>query len=156
METKMTPSKRCIDLVKEFEGLFLNAYKCPAGVTTIGYGSIMWPDGMRIQMGQKVTVEGAEKLLAWELEKKGTVINAWKLKINQSQFDALLSFAYNLGIGNLNSSTLLKKVKINANDPTIVAEFMKWNKARVNGKLTELKGLTRRRKAESDLYFRKD
>lgn len=155
METKIA-SKRCIDLVKQFEGIYLDAYLCPAGVPTIGYGSIMWPDGTRIQLGQKITMEGAEKLLQWELDKKRTVINAWKLRINQNQFDALLSFAYNLGIGNLNSSTLLKKVKMNANDPSIADEFMRWNKARVGGVLKVLPGLTRRRKAESDLYFRKD
>lgn len=151
----MTASQKCVDLVKHFEGLFLEAYVCPAGVMTIGYGSIMWPDGTRIQKGQKVTPEAAEKLLMWELNKKGTVINSYikNTKINQNQFDSLLSFAYNLGLGNLNSSTLLKKVRLNPNDPTIRDEFMKWTKARVNGKLTELRGLVRRRKAEADLYF---
>jgi len=151
----MTASQKCVDLVKHFEGLFLEAYVCPAGVMTIGYGSIMWPDGTRIQKGQKVTPESAEKLLMWELNKKGTVINSYikNTKINQDQFDSLLSFAYNLGLGNLNSSTLLKKVRLNPNDPTIRDEFMKWTKARVGGKLTELRGLVRRRKAEADLYF---
>lgn len=152
----MKASQRCIDMVKQFEGLYLDAYICPAGVPTIGYGSIMWPDGSRIQMGQKVTMDAAEKLLAWELDKKGTVINAWKLKINQNQFDALLSFAYNLGIGNLNSSTLLKKVKFSASDTSIADEFMRWNKARVNGVLKVLPGLTRRRQAEANLYFSVD
>ena len=153
----MKASQKCVDLVKSFEGLFLNAYICPAGVKTIGYGSIMWPDGTKIQMGQKVTPEAAEKLLMWELDKKGVVINAWldnsKTTLTQNQFDAILSFAYNLGLGNLNSSTLLKKLKINPNDQSIRDEFMKWTKARVDGKLTELKGLVRRRKAEADLYF---
>ena len=151
----MTASQKCVDLVKHFEGLFLEAYVCPAGVMTIGYGSIMWPDGTRIQKGQKVTPDAAEKLLMWELNKKGTVINSYikNTKINQDQFDSLLSFAYNLGLGNLNSSTLLKKVRLNPNDPTIRDEFMKWTKARVGGKLTELRGLVRRRKAEADLYF---
>lgn len=153
----MRASQKCVDLVKHFEGLFLEAYVCPAGVMTIGYGSIMWPDGTRIQKGQKVTPDAAEKLLMWELDKKAVVINAWleksKTKLSQEKFDAILSFAYNLGLGNLNSSTLLKKIKLNQNDPTIRDEFMKWTKARVGGKLTELKGLVRRRKAEADLYF---
>ena len=71
--------------------------------------------------------------------------------INQNQFDALVSFAYNLGPANLKSSTLLKKVNANPEDETIAAEFMKWVKA--GGKT--LKGLVRRREAESQLYFKK-
>jgi lysozyme len=74
--------------------------------------------------------------------------------VNQNQFDALVSFCYNLGIGAFNSSTLKKKVIANPGDLSIRDEFMKWNKARVKGVLTELKGLTNRRKAEADLYFK--
>lgn len=69
--------------------------------------------------------------------------------VNQNQFNALVSFAYNLGIGNLRASTLLKKVNSNPNDPTIRAEFLKWDKAA--GRI--LAGLTRRRKAEAEMYF---
>jgi lysozyme len=69
--------------------------------------------------------------------------------INQNQFDALVSFAYNLGVGNLKSSTLLKKVNANPSDPTIRDEFMKW----VNGGGKKLPGLVKRRQAEADLYF---
>jgi lysozyme len=69
--------------------------------------------------------------------------------ISQSQFDALCSFAYNVGIGNLQKSTLIKKVNTNPSDPTIKDEFIKWNKGA--GKV--LAGLTKRRQAESDLYF---
>jgi lysozyme len=74
--------------------------------------------------------------------------------VNQNQFDALVSFCYNLGIGAFNSSTLKKKVIANPADASIRDEFMKWNKARVKGVLTELKGLTNRRTAEADLYFK--
>ena len=69
--------------------------------------------------------------------------------INQNQFDALVSFCYNVGASNLRTSTLLRKVNANPNDPTIALEFVKWNRA--NGRI--LNGLTRRRRAEAQLYF---
>jgi lysozyme len=76
------------------------------------------------------------------------------LNLNQNQFDSCLSFIYNVGIGAFTKSTLRKKILLNPNDPTIKDEFMKWNKATVGGKLTVLKGLTRRRTAEAELYFK--
>lgn len=147
----MTTSQRAVDLIKKFEGYFSNAYLCPAGVPTIGYGSTMWSDGKKVVIGQKITLEGAEKLLMWELKNKESCLI--KLHLNQNQFDALMSFVYNVGCGNLMKSTLYKKALLNPNDPTIKDEFMKWNKARVKGILTPLKGLTRRRIAESNLYY---
>jgi lysozyme len=151
----MQLGKDGLNLIKSFEGLYLESYLCPANVWTIGYGSILWPDKKPVQPGQKITMDQAEKLLAHEVTEKTREIAAiLPPSINQNQFDSLLSFAYNLGTGALKNSTLLKKVKANPNDPTIRDEFMKWNKARVKGKLTELKGLTRRRKAEADLYFK--
>jgi lysozyme len=86
-----------------------------------------------------------------ELNKFGKQVDSFtRDDLTQSQFDALTSFCYNLGGGNLKSSTLLKKVNLNPNDPTIKAEFLKWNKA--GGKV--LAGLTRRREAEATLYFK--
>lgn len=147
----MTTSQRAVDLIKKFEGYFSNAYLCPASVATIGFGSTMWMDGKKVQLGQKITLEGAEKLLMWELKNKESCLI--KLNLNQNQFDALMSFVYNVGCGNLMKSTLYKKALLNPNDPTIKDEFMKWNKARVRGVLTPLKGLTKRRIAESNLYY---
>lgn len=147
----MIASQKCIDLIKEFEGFYTKAYLCPAGIPTIGYGSTMWNDGRKVKMGEKITKEGAELLLHWELNNKAIALKG--LSINQNQADALLSFIYNLGIGAFDKSTLKKKIRLNPNDPTIRDEFMKWNKARVGGKLMELKGLTRRRIAESNLYY---
>ena len=147
----MKVSKKGIDLIKQFEGLRLNAYLDPIGIPTIGYGSILWPDGKKIQLGQKVTAYQAEKMLQWEVDTK-TVPVEFLLKgvcVNQNQFDALVSFAYNLGIGALTKSTLLKKVKADRNDPLIRNEFNKW----VNAGGKKLPGLVRRRKAEADLYF---
>jgi len=147
----MIPSQKCIDLIKKYEGFEKTSYKCPAGIWTIGYGSTMWNDGKKVEAGQKITSEGAEVLLRWELKNKSSALI--NLTLNQNQFDALLSFIYNLGVGAFKKSTLYKKVKVNANDETIRDEFIKWNKARVNGKLVELKGLTNRRQSEINLYY---
>jgi lysozyme len=147
----MTTSKRAVDLIKKFEGFYANAYMCPASVATIGFGSTMWSDGKKVKLGEKISMENAEKLLMWELQQKEHSLN--KLTLNQNQFDALISFVYNVGIGNLMKSTLYKKALLNANDITIRDEFMKWNKARVKGVLTPLKGLTRRRQEEANLYY---
>lgn len=141
----MKISKKGIDLVKSFEGLELKAYKDSVGVTTIGYGST----GPHVSMGTTITKEQAEYLLKKDLERfeKG-VSDLVKVPLNQNQFDALVSFSFNLGLGNLKSSTLLKK--LNASDYTGASkEFERWNRA--GGKV--LKGLTRRRIAERDLFL---
>ena len=145
----MTPSKNCIDLIKKFEGLRLEAYQCSAKVWTIGYGSTMYPDGTKVKQGDTCTLEQAQEYLMQDLAKRsGNIATILPDDIKQNKFDALLSFAYNLGIGALKSSTLLKKVKLNQFDPSIPDEFMKWVKA--GGKV--LKGLELRRKAEAELY----
>lgn len=146
----MKPSQKAIDLIKEFEGFYEKAYYCPAHVETIGFGTIKYKNGNKVKIGETITMKEAESELMYELEKIASNI---KININQNQFDALCSFAYNLGVGALLNSTLYKKVRVNANDITIRDEFLKWNKARVNGTLIELRGLTRRRKAEANLYF---
>lgn len=150
----MIPSHRCYDIIKDSEGFRSDAYPDPGTggkPWTIGYGSTMYKDGRRIQPGDKITRQQAEDLLAWEVNNKSIgVLGAIKnSKITQNQFDALVSFAYNVGLGNFNSSTLLKKVKDNPNDTSIEFEFSRWNKS--NKRV--LPGLTKRRKRESDLYF---
>ena len=134
-----------IDLIKKFEGLRLEAYLCPAGVWTIGYGHTKG-----VKKGQVITQLEADNLLKEDLSsfEKG-VTSLIKSNINQNQFDSLVSFAYNLGLSNLKRSTLLKKVNSNSNDRTIVDEFIKWIYA--GGK--PLEGLKRRRQAEAYLYF---
>jgi len=148
----MIASQNCINLIKLFEGYKPKAYLCPAGVPTIGFGSTMYTDGRKIKLGDTINEQQGNELLMWELKNKSIALQG--LSLNQNQFDSCLSFIYNLGIGAFNKSTLRKKILINPNDKTIKDEFLKWNKARVNGQLTELKGLTRRRIAEADLYFR--
>jgi len=141
-----TTGTKGIELIKSFEGLKLNAYICPAGVPTIGYGTTR-VNGQPVQMGSVITESQASGYLKSDLQQFESAVNAAvKVPLTQNQFDALVSFTYNLGAGNLRSSTLLKK--LNASDYAGAAdEFPKWNKA--GGK--ELAGLTRRRNAERDL-----
>src|SRR5579871_2381626 len=117
----MTPSKRCIDLVKDSEGCILHAYKDAVGVWTIGYGCICYRDGSKVKEGDKITQDKADDLLAWQVGLKATGVNnlIHPYAINQNQFDALVDFTYNLGIGALEKSTLLQKLKVNVNDPAI-------------------------------------
>ena len=138
------------ELIKKFEGCELKAYQCPAGILTIGFGSTRYEDGLAIRKGDTITQAKAELLLEVTLMRFIKEVEKMvKSNINQNQKDALTDFAYNCGIGNLNSSTLLKKVNANPNDVTIKDEFLKWNKAK--GKV--LNGLTKRRQAEATLYF---
>jgi lysozyme len=139
-----------IKLMHDFEGCKLTAYLCPANVATIGYGNTYYEDGKPVKLGDTITQERANELfnmIAEDFAKR--VRTLLRVTINENQFSALVSFAYNAGVANLNKSTLLKKVNANPIDPTIDAEFLKWNKA--NGQV--LAGLTRRRQAESKLYF---
>ena len=148
----MTASQNCINIIKMFEGYKAKSYLCPAGVVTIGFGSTMYQDGRKIKLGDTINENHGNQLLMWELKNKS--ISLQGLNLNQNQFDSCLSFIYNVGIGAFTKSTLRKKILINPNDPSIKLEFMKWNKATVGGKLTVLKGLTRRRTAEAELYFK--
>jgi lysozyme len=139
------------DLIKSFEGLRLTAYKCSANKDTIGYGNTFYEDGTPVKQGDKITKERAESL--FELISASFAMKVSPLiksTINENQFGALVSFAYNAGVGNLQKSTLLKKVNANPSDASIRDEFMKWDKAA--GK--KLAGLTKRRRAEADLYFK--
>jgi len=147
-------SNNGIELIKQFEGYRANAYLDSAGVPTIGYGTIRYADGSKVKLGDKTDKETATKLLTDDVNRRAAAIRGLlRRPMTQNQFDALVSFAYNLGMGALEKSTLLKKVNMNPDDPAIRDEFMKWNKARVKGVLTELPGLTSRRKKEADLYF---
>ena len=147
-------SDQGLNLIKKFEGLhkvdadgMVVPYRCPSNVLTIGFGHTKG-----VKKNMRITKQEAEDLLRddmkiYEAEVKRLV----DVPLTQFQFDALVSFVYNLGAANFNSSTLLKK--LNAGDYAAVpAQFMRWNKARVNGKLQPLTGLTRRRSAEAALF----
>ena len=147
-----TVGEEGVALIKSFEGFRSAPYRCPAGIPTIGYGATFYPNGKKVTMTDKaITEHEATDLLRHMLENFEKYVDSYcRDDVNQHQFDALVSFAYNLGPANLKSSTLLKKVNLNPNDGTIRDEFMKWVKA--GGKT--LKGLVRRREAEANLYFK--
>ena len=146
----MTVSDKGIELIKKFEGLSLKPYICPSGHSTIGYGNTFYEDGSKVTMSDKlITPERATAMLKVVVSQ--FAVGVAKLitfkGVSQHQFDALVSFAYNVGLGNLKSSTLLKRV--NKNEMELASmEFKKWDKA--GGKV--LAGLTKRREAEAMLF----
>lgn len=141
----MQTSQKGIDLIKQFEGLSLKVYDDAVGLKTIGYGHLI----KKGEVFTTLTQKEAEDLLAKDLKQfEVGVSTSVKVALTQNQFDALVSFAFNLGMSNLNSSTLLKK--LNAGDITGASnEFVRWNKA--GNKV--LAGLTRRRMAEKELFL---
>lgn len=143
----MKTSPKGIALIKEFEGLRLKAYKCPGGVWTIGYGHTAG-----VRPGMVITEAQAEEYLMADLIAFEKHLNGLGLALNQNQFDALVSFIYNVGTGNFSSSTLLRKVRANPLDNSIMDEFLRW----VYSKGRVLPGLQRRRLAEMKLYFSND
>jgi len=139
----MKISENGLSLIKHFEGCELQAYKCPAGVWTIGYGHIK-----TAHEGKVITQEQADEMLVEEMaEYEGYINRAVKVELNQNQFDAMVSWVYNLGNGNLGASTLLKVLNM-GDYAGVPAQMLRWNKA--GGKVLE--GLTRRRQAEADLF----
>ena len=139
----MKVSQDCVELVKHFEGFEDTAYLCPANVWTRGYGRTR-----NVKEGDRITEPQAERDLLEELEEfKQQVLNSVKVELKQNELDALTSWTYNLGVGNLKSSTLLKKLNA-GNKSEVPAEMIRWNKA--NGKV--LAGLTKRREAEAELW----
>ena len=136
-----------LSLIKKFEGCKLEAYKCSAGVWTIGYGHTTG-----VKEGEVCTQEEAEKLLRGDIFKfEEYVQDSVKVDLDQSQFDALVAWTFNLGPGNLRSSTMLKKLN-NGEYESVPFEMRRWNKA--GGKT--LDGLIRRRQAESLLFESKE
>ncbi|WP_447782101.1 lysozyme [Enterobacter asburiae] len=145
----MQTSEKGIALIKQFEGCKLTAYQDSVGVWTIGYGWTQPVEGKPIRAGMTIKQETAERLLKTGLVSyESDVSRLVKVGLNQGQFDALVSFTYNLGARSLSTSTLLRK--LNAGDYAGAAdEFLRWNKA--GGKV--LNGLTRRREAERALFL---
>lgn len=147
----MKASQNAIELIKHFEGCKLQAYKCPAGIWTIGYGSTHYESGANIKQGDTITHERAEELLKFDIRKFEVGLDKIvKSAINQNQYDALLSFSYNLGLGNLEQSRLLSRVNKDPSDIWIEREFEKW----CNVNQFPMPGLLRRRRSEYWLYSR--
>lgn len=141
----MNVSEKGISLIKNFEGCRLEAYKCPAGVPTIGYGHT----GSEVHVGMKITQSEADRLLKNDLIIHcNNVSKLVKVPLNQNQFDALVSLEYNIGYGAFLKSTLL--MLLNQKKYNEAAEqFLRWKYA--GGKV--LAGLERRRKAEKELFL---
>lgn len=139
----MKTSQKGIDLIKSFEGCRLETYKCSANVNTIGYGTTKG-----VVPGMKISLLEAEEMLKIDL----VCFERWvekliEVELTQNQFDALVSFTYNLGEGALKNSTLRKFLNDKRYD-LVPAQFLRWNKA--GGKV--LNGLTRRREAEAKMF----
>ncbi|MDM1042117.1 MULTISPECIES: lysozyme [Empedobacter] len=147
----MKTGKKGLDLIKEYEGFYAKPYLDPIGIPTIGYGATYYPNKVKVTMKDKpLTEKQASDLLVQMLKVYENQVALLVTKpINQNQFDALVSFTYNVGATNLSKSTLLKKLNVNPNDKSIADEFEKWNRA--GDKV--LRGLTKRRKDEAALYF---
>lgn len=148
----MKISQAGIDLIKQFEGYRGDAYPDPATGAepwTIGYGTTIYPNWSKVKKGDKASQKEAEIYLRHDVEKFESGVSALLMvPTTQSQFDAMVSLAYNIGLGNFRSSTLLKKH--NAKCWSCAAgQFLVWNRAA--GKV--MNGLTRRRNAERAMYL---
>lgn len=142
----MKTSTRGIEFIKSHEALRLDAYTCPGGVLTIGWGHTR-----NVNPGQRISVRDAEILLAYDVSiAEADVIRHVKKPITQGQFDALVSFVFNLGVGNFSKSTLLKVINKDPNDPGIPAQFQRW----ISGGGKVLPGLLKRRKDEAEMYMK--
>lgn len=144
-------SKQGIEQIKTFEGYSETAYQCSANKWTIGYGTTVIK-GKPVKAGMKITKIEADSFLVRDVRAfENAVKRHVKVKLNQNQFDALVSFTYNVGVGNFARSRLLRK--INNNDFNGAAkEFDKWNKAKTKDGLKVLRGLVKRRAMEKALF----
>lgn len=152
----MKTSSKGIEFIKKHEGFRARAYQCPAGVWTIGYGHTRG-----VKSGDVIDKAQGERFLIQDLQVAEREVNSHGLIINQNQFDALVSFVFNVGVGTdkehprgpsgFRGSTLLRKLKVDANDPSITYEFSRWK----NGGGKVLTGLVKRRREESELYFKR-
>lgn len=144
-----------IDLIVKYESFSAEPYLDPVGIPTIGYGSTYYEDGTRVKMSDpSISKKRAEILFTYVLSE--TIINIkryLKVKLNSNQFSAIVSLVYNIGIGNFSTSTLLRLLN-KGNFSGAADQFLVWNKARVNGKLKVLNGLTKRRAEERALFLK--
>lgn len=146
----MSTSQNGINLISSFEGCELKAYLCPAKVWTIGFGTTVYPNGVKVKKGDSCTLDQAKQFKAHDLKRfEKTVNNLVKVPLTQNQFDALVSLTYNIGTGAFEESTLLKK--LNTGDYQGAADqFTVWNKG--GGKV--LQGLVNRRAKEKEVFLR--
>jgi len=149
-KTRPSAAKLAAEVIKEFEGYSSKPYLCPANIPTIGYGNTIYPNGERVTMDDpEIDQKEANKMLLDTIKTvEKQVKNVLEVKLKAHQLAALISFTYNVGIGNLSNSTLLAWLNSNPDFPRIPDQFRRWNKG--GGKV--LKGLIRRREAEVALW----
>lgn len=149
----MKTSSRGLDIIMEHEGFEPDPYRCPTGYWTIGFGSRFYADGREVQRTDPPIdrIQALVLLKETLVEYEDAVMRLVKVPLTQGQFDALVSFTYNLGAGALARSTLLRL--LNAGDFVAAqGQFERWNKGQVNGKSVVLPGLVRRRRDEATLF----
>lgn len=140
----MTTSNQGKNLIKEAEGLRLDAYRCPAGIPTIGWGHTKG-----VKLGQHITVQQAEDMLVDDIAPIERLLNGLKINFRQEQFDALVSWIFNFGEGKFKGSTMYKRIIANAKDEEITDQLVKW----INAAGRPLLGLMKRRVAEANLFL---
>ena len=140
----MTTSNKGKQLIKEFEGLRLKAYRCPAGVATIGWGHTKG-----VKLGQTITEAQAEDFLVEDIAPAEHLLNNMGINFRQEQFDALVSWIFNLGTGNFMNSTLCKRICSGADDQMVADEIIRWISC--NGKPSL--GLMKRRVKEANFFL---
>lgn len=149
----MKISQNCLDIIKKWEGYRSDAYIDPVGIPTVGYGTIRYPTGRKVKLGDIISEPEAEAFLKFEVDE---VVENLKsplqgINLSQNQFDAIVSLCYNIGVGGFKQSTILRKLK-EGNFSAAAAGFDLWNKGTINGEKRPLKGLTNRRREERDLF----
>lgn len=149
-------SDRGVKFISGWEGFYSQPYNCPAGHATIGYGKLLHygrVNAKDVTRWGTITQTSALRLLKDECKKCATAVNiSLKVPVCQSQFDALVSFVYNVGAGGFKRSTLLRVINKKKSFDIIEKWFLVWNKISKNGKLEMCPGLKNRRQAEFDLY----
>ena len=141
---KMTTSELGKRLIKDYEGLKLKAYRCPAGVPTIGYGHTKG-----VKIGMEIDQMKADEYLLEDIEPIECLLNNIGVNFRQEQFDALVSWIFNLGESNFRHSTMLIRIQTDASDEEITDQMVKW----VNSNGKPLSGLKRRRIAEANMWL---
>ena len=140
----MKATNTAIELIKSFEQLRLNSYRCPAGVWTIGYGHT---DG--VNQGMLITEKTADAFLKQDIRNAEHCVNQMGVDLTQGQFDALVSFVFNIGVQAFRISTLRRLIMSNPDDLEIADEFRRW----VYAGNKKLPGLIKRREKEIELYY---
>lgn len=147
----MKTSQAGLDLIKEFEGFRAKPYLCSAGVPTIGYGSTRYTDGTPVSLRDPAITEAVGLILFKDTltTYEKAVTKAVKIPLEQYEFDALVSLCYNIGVGNLVSSTLVRLLNEDEARIEVAGQFLRWNRANS----VVIPGLTRRREAEREMFL---